>query len=167
MRSDPVSRDEIRISRRGQITTLPADTVRAGKCRPKPIEKLWIPLVEALKAEHHEREAGRHSLWGSRATSSKPPRIPRPHCDWGQAPVRCTHCGRCFYHATTTKRDFCSDCCAKAHYTAAAVKARSKARAEKRAGGKCEVCGKPLKAQRSTKRLCSGRCRLAKMRAAP
>ncbi len=80
--------------------------------------------------------------------------------------MQCTHCRRCFYHATTTKRDFCSDLCAKAHYAAAAVKARAKARAEKRACGKCEVCGKPLKAQRSTKRLCSGRCRLAKMRAA-
>ncbi len=80
--------------------------------------------------------------------------------------MQCTHCGCRFYHATTTKRDFCSDRCAKTHYAAAAVKARSKARAEKRTGGKCEVCGETLKAQRSTKRLCSGRCRLAKMRAA-
>src|SRR5262249_21483229 len=43
----------------------------------------------------------------------------------------------------------------------AVVRRRSQARAAARANRKCEVCGQRLKAQRSTMRFCSARCRVA------
>ena len=45
------------------------------------------------------------------------------------------------------------------------VKALAKARAAARANRKCATCGKPIKAQRSTKEFCSVRCRVAAHRA--
>ena len=40
------------------------------------------------------------------------------------------------------------------------IKARSKARARARAGRRCSVCREPIAAERSTKRYCSGKCRV-------
>ncbi len=53
MRRKPVTRDEVRISARGQITTLPADAVHKGE----PIEKLLRSLLQALRAEYDEHVA--------------------------------------------------------------------------------------------------------------
>jgi hypothetical protein len=49
----------------------------------------------------------------------------------------------------------------RAAWIAAFLKARSKARAAARAGRHCETCGKAIKAQRSTMRFCSIKCRVA------
>jgi endogenous inhibitor of DNA gyrase (YacG/DUF329 family) len=79
---------------------------------------------------------------------------------WG-AERECRHCGRGFYRIRTANTYYCSDKCAYAAHLAAVVKSRSKGRAAARADRKCEVCGKPLTAQRWTMRFCSVRCRVA------
>jgi hypothetical protein len=45
------------------------------------------------------------------------------------------------------------------------VDVRAAARAEARANRKCATCGQPIKAQRSTMKFCSVRCRVAAYRA--
>ena len=80
----------------------------------------------------------------------------------------CHHCGRRFYFHYRYRSKWCSDLCARkarAPRMAAVVKARSAARAKARAGRKCKVCGKPIKAQRATRQYCSVRCRVTAHRA--
>lgn len=89
-----------------------------------------------------------------------------------QGPHECAQCGRWFVHHHIDHQSrpgrFCSDACAAvAHKASVAatqarvVEQRSAARAERRAGLKCENCGEPLEAARSTARFCSTKCRMA------
>ena len=67
---------------------------------------------------------------------------------------------------------YCSNHCANtsakrsvAHAQAKLIERRSVERLKARAGLKCQWCGEPLKAERGTKRYCSGKCRVAALRA--
>jgi hypothetical protein len=162
MRTKPIRRDEIRCC--WDIETMPAN----GMCKGRdgdlvPITKLWAPLLRALDQERKETwESWPPHLKGDRP---EPITVPAPYRKW-----RCRHCGRAFYNADKGPRRngsvplYCSDKCVAAVRSAAmapAVKARSIARAKARAGRKCETCGEPIEAQRSTMRFCSVRCRVA------
>jgi endogenous inhibitor of DNA gyrase (YacG/DUF329 family) len=134
MRSKPVQRHEVRFDG-SQITTLPADSLRQGEYGREANPKLWAPLLRELKVKE-----------------------PWPY---SRGKAKCQHCGCQFYWVPNRRSRYCSDQCANAVRSAAFVKARSEARAAARANRKCETCGKPIKAQRSTMRFCSIRCRVA------
>ena len=169
MRHKPVSRDEVRFNGR-DITTLPTDSVRAGKYGLEAIPRLWAPLLRSLK----RAQAAQNKRWAEQGIpvgKPNPPRAPEPH--WHAVVYRCQQCRRKFYRAPHASGRWCSDVCAtkaekqrRAVGIAAVVKARSKERAEARAGRKCETCGEPIKAKRSTMRYCSVRCRVAAHRTA-
>jgi hypothetical protein len=130
----------------------------------EPIAKLWAPLLRELNLENRKLHEG----WLSKGLSEgayEPISVPRPYRRW-----YCRHCGQAFYNADKGSRRnggvplYCSDKCTaeiRRESMAPIVKARSKARAAARAGRKCETCGKAIKAQRSTMRFCSIRCRVA------
>jgi hypothetical protein len=158
-RQKPVQRDEVYFDR--TITTLPIDSVRKVKysgrwLRYEPIPRLWAPLLQALNQERKQQ-------WGD---DCRP--VEAPGFTDGTV-YKCWHCRGKFYKAFGAARHvYCSDQCAKAARSKTFTKlskARSKARAEARAGRKCESCGKAIRAQRSTARFCSVRCRVASHRA--
>jgi hypothetical protein len=165
-RTRPVQRDEIRAPY--NVETLPANSVRkSADGGLEPIPELWGPVLRELNLEDQKlrekwvRDSIPTSPW-------RPIEAPRPLTYWGKQ--FCRHCGRAFYKADRGYRHnggvplYCSDkCVAVAHAAAMApiVKARSIARAKARANRKCETCGKPIEAQRSTMRFCSTRCRVA------
>ena len=143
-----------------------------GMCKGRdgdlvPITKLWAPLLRELDQENKETwESWPPELQGD---PPKPLSVPRPY-----RKLFCRHCLRCFYSADKGSRQnggmmlYCSDKCvavARSATMASIIKERSKARAKARAGRKCEGCGKAIKAQRSTMRFCSVRCRVADHRA--
>jgi hypothetical protein len=160
-RTKPIRRDEIRYS--WDIGTMPASSMRKSRDGGlEPVANLWARLLRSLDQERRESwESWRPQLKGD---PPEPIKVPRPY-----RKSRCRHCGRLFYNADRGWRQnsgvplYCSDKCVAAVRSAAMadiVKARSKARAVARAGRKCESCGKPIKAQRSTMRFCSTRCRV-------
>ena len=138
MRRKPVQRHEVRFDGE-HITTLPADSLRQGEFGREANPKLWAPLLRQLKVKE-----------------------PWPY---SQGKCKCVHCGTKFYRVPGRRSRYCSDQCISAVRNAAFVKARSEARAAARANRKCEGCGKAIKAQRSTMRFCSVRCRVASHRA--
>jgi hypothetical protein len=165
-RTKPVSRDEIRCS--WDIQTMPASSMRKNRDgKLEPIPKLWATLLRSLDQERKETwESWPPQLQGD---PPEPVKVPEPYDK-----CFCRQCGRVFYKADKGARQnggvmlYCSDkCVAVAHAAAMApiVKARSEARAKARAGRKCETCGKAIKAQRSTMKFCSVRCRVASHRA--
>jgi len=147
---------------------MPASSMRKNRDGElEPIIELWAPLLRALDQERKETWEG----WPSELQGDppEPVKVPEPYCK-----CFCRHCGRAFYKAYKGPGQnggvmlYCSDkCTAAAHSAAMApiVKARSIGRAKARAGRKCETCGKAIKAQRSTMRFCSVRCRVASHRA--
>ena len=160
MRTKPIQRDEIRFDGL-RITTVPINSVREGRRGDlNPIPKLWAPLLHSLDQAEKKLWEG----WVQRglASADTPPKpIKAPHPDLSSGKLRCRYCGVKFYRTDRSAYTYCSDKCAGAAHSAAMVKARSQARAAARAGRKCETCGKPIKAQRSTMRFCSVRCRVA------
>jgi endogenous inhibitor of DNA gyrase (YacG/DUF329 family) len=131
----------------------------------EPIANLWAPLLRSLDQERKETWEG----WppNLKGDPPEPITVPRPY-----RKHYCRHCGRAFYQADQRHNGgamlYCSDKCVAAVHAAAMapiVKARSQARAAARANRKCATCGKPIKAQRSTMRFCSIRCRVAAHRA--
>jgi endogenous inhibitor of DNA gyrase (YacG/DUF329 family) len=141
MRRKPVTRDEVRFDGE-HITTLPADSLRQGEYGREANPKLWAPLLRQLKVKEPWPYSG--GKW------------------------KCVHCGTTFYRVPGRHSHYCSDKCAAAAHAAAMapiVKAHSIARAKARANRKCETCGKAIKAQRSTMKFCSVRCRVASHRA--
>jgi hypothetical protein len=168
MRIKPVRRDEVRFSGgyRG-ITTAPANSMRKdrhGGLEPVNV-KLWAPLLRLL--DQKERELWKSWVPLGLASADSPPKpITAPR--WQRAArCWCRRCGRAFYRERGPdcgEYIYCSDKCVAAVRSIAAapvVKARSARRAAARANRKCKTCGKPIKAQRSTMRFCSVRCRVA------
>jgi endogenous inhibitor of DNA gyrase (YacG/DUF329 family) len=141
MRRKPVSRDEVRFNGR-TITTAPADVVGPFSWRnPTEIfEPLWEPLVDALGT----------------------PMPPRFELVEGEP---CRQCGRKFWRNYRSSGFYCSDRCAAIARRAKYAAAQGAARAAARRGRRCEGCGEPIEAARSTKRFCSTRCRVAAHRA--
>jgi hypothetical protein len=126
MRRKPVSLDEVRFNGR-IITTAPFDAVRATEYRwGNPIMQLWEPLLRELEK----------SELGSFVMAFKP----------------CRQCGRKFWRDDQTSGVFCSDRCAALARGAKYAATKGAARAAARSGRRC-VCGKPLKAARSTMRF--------------
>lgn len=165
MRKQPVTRDEVRLTERGYIATLPADSVRQDKYGLKPIPQVWALLVQTLKQAQDENSAWKRRTWGSRSTPPDPIKMPRPK--WGTPIVECRHCGRGFYVGQRCfGTSYCSDKCKRAANAVGYVKARSESRAAERKDLCCERCSKKLTAQRSTARFCSVRCRVAAHRQA-
>jgi hypothetical protein len=159
MRRRPVTRDEVRLTERGRIATLPADSVRQVKYYLASIPEVWAPLVQTLKQAQDENSAWKRRTWGSRFTPPDPITMPRPK--W-RTPIECRHCKRGFYIAQRCfGTSYCSDKCRRSANAVGYVKARSEAREVDRAKLCCGTCGKKLTAQRSTARFCSTRCRVA------
>jgi hypothetical protein len=73
----------------------------------------------------------------------------------------CHHCRRAFAPTGYNIQFFCSPECRRGHFNAE----RSAVRAWGRADLVCQHCGGPVAAARSSKRFCSGRCRVAAFRA--
>jgi hypothetical protein len=149
MRSNPITRDEIRLHHSRGVTTMPANSLRKPRVgiSPEPIPKLWRPLLRAL---NQDRKPGEHELT-----------MPLPELSWGRQ--TCRHCRGEFYRAHNIGGvvAYCSDRCATIVHQAAVSKSRSEQRALERAGRTCKTCGKPITAQRSTMRFCSVKCRVA------
>lgn len=178
MRTKPIHRDEIRFNG-GRITTLPIDSVRESKSsfRPEPIKRLWAPLLRSLNRarrktwekykkdwDQQRGEAMKQGVWGFKEPRPpEPVRYPYPAIYGSHQ--ECRHCGREFLRVHWSGHAFCSDRCASRARSTAQSRAKSSARARKRAEQKCLRCGAPLKAQRSTMRFCSTRCRVAAHRA--
>jgi endogenous inhibitor of DNA gyrase (YacG/DUF329 family) len=165
-RTKPVSRDEVRFHPyfgAPSIETMPANSMRKNRAGwLEPIAELWAPLLAELDRQGREDWQGYVGLGlSTRDHPPEPATVGRPD---GYT-RSCYHCGRNFYRTQRAAQTiYCSDnCVAAAHSAAMApiVKARSVARAKARAGRKCETCGKPIEAQRSTMRFCSVRCRVA------
>jgi hypothetical protein len=164
MRRKPVTRDEIRLSERGTILTIPADSVRFSARRLGdryiPIDRLWNPLFEALQKEQDDiyafHKSGPFRSWPFERRIIHWPRI------WSISIKKtCKHCGRGFFNSGRWRSYHCSDKCVRAARRAPVVKARSEERAAERAGLKCQTCGTKLAAKRSTAKFCSVRCRVA------
>jgi hypothetical protein len=164
-RTKPVTRDEIRCGYR--IETMPANSMHKNRDGDlEPIADLWAPLLRSLDQERKQDWEG----WvkaGLDSADRPPEPITVPHPYYKRI---CRHCGRAFYKADKGPRQnggvplYCSDKCVAAVHSAAMrpiVKARSQARAAARANRKCATCGKPIKAQRSTMRYCSVKCRVS------
>jgi len=145
------------------------------------IPELFMPLVEELR---QERETW---LTNWRAQSASDSGMERamtmlaadmfdnrrlnsvePDVHNSGAPLPCRHCGRKFFN---TFRDggsldsFCSDKCIIAHKNESHIARVSSERRRAREGRACEHCGSPIAAERSSKRYCSNRCRIAALRA--
>jgi hypothetical protein len=148
-RKKPVTRGEIRLTDRGQIATLPADSVRLGR----RIDKLWSPLVEIL-----QREQVAANAWRRKENRDAPIRWPAP--TWPGIERACRRCGRRFYNAMRCRGAYCSNRCISAASSAKIAKAESIERAAARAGLKCQTCGMKLFAMRSTAKFCSVGCRV-------
>ena len=164
-RTKPVTRDEIRFG--WCIETMPANSLRKNRDGDlEPIANLWAPLLRAL--DQKQRETWKRWVKRGIDKGDNPPEpitMPRPF-----RKRICRHCGRTFYNADRGPRQnggaplYCSDTCVAAVRSAAmipVVEATSTARAAARANRKCTTCGKAIKAQRSTMRFCSVRCRVA------
>ena len=186
MRKKPITRDEVRVEGGDmypRIVTLPVGAVRIRGSDLETIPRLWAPLVRELNrmaTEWAESPDGvKFSQWCAENGSVGPQlaATPVPTSVSG----RCRHCGRRFYRARDGDRPswqlrtglYCSDRCQRAATEPARKRRRAAfitARAEKRAAARedleCQRCGKPLKAQRSTARFCSVRCRVAAHRRA-
>jgi hypothetical protein len=99
----------------------------------------------------------------------EPIRCPQPYRAH-IGPCTCRHCGREFLRVRHGSPHYCSDRCVRgAHHVRVTAQSltTSEARAAARANRICERCGTPLVSQRSTRRFCSIRCRVANHRAAP
>jgi predicted nucleic acid-binding Zn ribbon protein len=148
MRKKLITRDEVRFGERGHILTLPIDSVRdPDSFAPKPIERLWAPLLRSLNRSQCPEP------YGFRLT--------------------CRHCDGEFFRVKWSNPAYCSDRChdtahdaRRRRAAAAQTKTTAAMRAEARAGRGCEVCGEPLDARRSTMRFCSAKCRVTSHRAA-
>ena len=170
MRRKPVRREEVRFSGT-HILTVPADSVRPNKYRSvEPIERLWVPLVRSLndgqkqqwEASLGVRKTLAASGWRGGFPAPKPITAPHVH-SWETHVYTCEQCGRQFYRTYIARgtNALCSDVCIKRARSASLSKATSERRAAARADRKCVTCGKPIKAQRSTKHFCSSDCRVA------
>jgi hypothetical protein len=160
MRKKPITRDEVRVDHFA-VWTLPSGSFHRDT--GQPVAQLWQPLLDQLRQQEREwwdsGPAAKPELWGAFES--------RVEVAYPSAQATCHQCGRRFYCPRNGSK-WCSDLCvreARAPRLAAVVKAKSKARAEARAGGTCKTCGEPIKAQRATKQYCSVGCRVAALRA--
>ena len=85
-------------------------------------------------------------------------------------PRYCARCGRAFAtYRVWSRTRYCSNRCAVAARdkmtVVRAVAKRSALRAKARANRNCEHCRRPIEGQRSTRKYCSERCRVAHHRA--
>ena len=143
-----ITREEVRLTRRGVIATLPERGCRAGRHKfygLSTIERLWLPLVRKLSKVE----------------------MPKP---WGSSPRQCLICGRQFFVAWRDRyrvhyvHPLCSDRCAAERrnmYRRQRRKHQSEERQKDLGDRICLHCGAPVHANRNTKRYCSVRCRVA------
>jgi hypothetical protein len=170
MRRKPVTRDEIRFNG-SRITTLPSDSVREGEYHPEAIKALWEPLLRELNRVQQEKWDSnlgvRKNLVGAgwRGGFKKPEPITCPRPDHYYGTCTCQHCGGEFWRVRGSGHLYSSDKCVELARRSRMVAARSEARAAARAGRTCQHCGKPIEAQRSTRRYCSDHCRVTAHRA--
>jgi hypothetical protein len=178
MRRKPLTRNDVRIEGINFVA-VPVDAYqpqkpvkKSGRWRvpafPSPIESLWKPLIEELEAE----SARIGELRGKPITWEIPQALDQP-----RTRGTCRHCGRPFFRLSRIsirhvgsangqvfaieklylpQGQYCSNHCATKARTAGRTAARAAARA-----ARCDHCGEPMKAERSSKRYCSERCRVA------
>jgi len=177
MRRKPVTRSEIRFNG-SFIATLPVDAVREeDRGYIAPIHKLFAPLLRSLnrasKRDYDERAQAFEAIGLAQRGAWEPISLPDRYIYRMPRLCACQRCGREFYRVTTSGH-YCSDDCAEASQgeqrasrNAEMVRTRSKERAAARAGRRCANpdCNKRLKAQRSSMKFCSIRCRVAVHRA--
>jgi len=157
MKQNTIARDEVRLTRRGEIATMPKRGFRGRRLRHRwgftyigysPIEDLWHPLLRKLKVE-----------------------MPKPR---GWSPLTCTICDKQFFLAWHDRypghylQPICSDACVAERRNVTRRRRRREYAEERQkvmSGRACVHCGTPLDANRDTKRYCSVRCRVAAYRA--
>jgi endogenous inhibitor of DNA gyrase (YacG/DUF329 family) len=173
MRRKPVRRDEVRFNGR-TITTAPVDAVGAYEWGHPAgvILRLWAPMLRELNhAQRKEWESyaeARKKFAGSGTGAPEPITLPGSY-ELTMAPAPCRQCGRRFWrNHRSANGAFCSDHCAAFARRGKYAATRSKERAAARSSRRCEneACGRPIEAERSTKRFCSVRCRVAAFRGA-
>jgi hypothetical protein len=150
MKQKVITREEVRVTRRGMIATLPKRACRAGKHKAYgytiylPIERLWLPLVRKLNVE-----------------------MPAP---WGSEALNCVMCGKKFFVAWRKHfsghylHPVCSDGCAGERRNIARRRWRREHAEQRRkeiSHQTCPHCGGAVHGNRNTKRYCSVRCRVA------
>ena len=157
MTEKPITREEVRLTSRGAIATLPRRGCKGKRLKHgvgffythySPRKDLWRPLLRRLKVE-----------------------MPEP---WGTPPRSCVVCDKEFlvawrrHYARHYSYSICSDKCVADLRNMTRRRRRRKHAAErqKAMGNRtCVHCGVPLDANRATKRYCSVRCRVAAHRA--
>jgi hypothetical protein len=189
LRSEPVRRDEVRIYRKFNRggdpqwrVTMPLGTYRLeerGKYSRCFVgdRALWQPLMDELAAQYGAED----EYWRRRglAARSQPRALPSFGISFLMGfEYECEHCGARFlaYKLADNVVRLCSNKCERERTTAQQRawreanprqdyyrqyhRKRDQQRAEARADRHCEQCGVTIEAARSTKRFCSGRCRV-------
>jgi hypothetical protein len=147
---------------------------------------LWRPVLEELAAiaeqdrQQIEMLFREHPEFDGLLYRPEAPTLPGFFLDENVLEYRCHECNEWTLGIIGRRRvHVCSDRCAEAHRKhvyqdwrfanprdpETVNPTRAKRRAEVRAGRKCEHCGKPIDAERSTKRFCSDICRVRAHRA--
>jgi hypothetical protein len=156
------------------------------------VEGLWGPLLTELRAEREgaiPKLKARHDQTEKWAAGWRPPikwKPPaEPNARMASHCVReyvCRECGTIYLSREYVRSGdlrVCSDRCKRAHHAAhnrayfrdnprdssMVNQARAKRREKAREGKKCETCGASMDAERSSKKFCSGKCRVAAHRA--
>jgi hypothetical protein len=189
IRDEPVRREEVMIYAGRQILTMPEMTFEDRTPDGAPwyrrhfegIERLWRPLLDELSAEAEAQRMEWIKL-GVPVAKSLPDIIAIITGEILE--YSCQQCGQIFIakRIPINHPRLCSDACAKAHALslkrawyqnhphkdelierANAVRARRSA--EQRKDKTCETCGAPILAERSSKKFCSDKCRVAAHRA--
>jgi RNA polymerase-binding transcription factor DksA len=111
--------------------------------------------AEVLEDVKTEEEL--HAIHDRSVLSSQPDR----RCDRCGGPIEAAR----HYRIERSVGIYCTYFCAASGRRDRYARTQGAARAAARAGRKCERCGKPIKAARSTKRFCSTKCRVAAFRA--
>jgi hypothetical protein len=158
MKQKVITREEVRLNKKGAIATLPK---RGCRTRTRKfgfgyvlvtygaVEKLWSPLLRQLNVA-----------------------LPQPR---GTEPRNCEICKKRFFHASPVghagyfSADVCSDKCAVERRNIVRRLRRREQASERQmnlSDQNCFHCGEPIKANRKTRCYCSVRCRVAAHRAA-
>jgi hypothetical protein len=189
LRNEPVRRDEVRVYRKFNrggdpewLVTMPPGTYRLedrGKYSRCFVgdQTLWQPLMDGLTAQY----AAEHERWRRRglAVLSQPRPLPSLEIVFLMGfEYECEHCGAGFlaYKLAINVVRLCSNKCERERaaaqqrawreanpredYYRQYYSKRDQRRTEARADRRCEHCGVAIEAARSTKRFCSGRCRI-------
>jgi endogenous inhibitor of DNA gyrase (YacG/DUF329 family) len=188
-RDEQVRRDEVRIYGIDRILTMPVGTFEC-KTPDKPwydrsyegIQELWQLLLDELFEEYKAS----HAEWVKLGIAPDKPLQQSKAILSGYAMTEyeCQQCGKAFISKWIAMNHpaLCSDRCIAEHIRSLRIaryhnhpnkselirktnSARAERSAKLREGKTCENCGEPVSADRSSRKFCSDKCRVAAHRA--